>query len=177
MSPEERLLVQWAQLDPEAFADIYRQHFRPVFGYVYTSVQSDATLAEDLTADVFERALRAIGRLRPTDASLRAWLMRIARNRLIDHHRAVQCHRRIAKRLQLQFDLSAADQWLDADGRAPDLEDALDACSARQRQALLLFHGRDMSSAQVARAMGASEGAVRLLVSRGMQTIRQRLAA
>src|SRR5688500_1355368 len=79
------LAVRASKGDPAAFGALYDRHFTAVYRYVYYRVRDDAE-AEDLTSDVFMKALRAIRRYEPRQAFL-AWLYRIARNAVIDHVR------------------------------------------------------------------------------------------
>src|SRR5579862_2463946 len=69
-----------------SFVRVYEQHVWSVYGFLAYRVR-DRDLAEDLTQATFERALRAWSRFDPRRASERTWLLAIARNLLIDHHR------------------------------------------------------------------------------------------
>src|SRR6266581_5119604 len=79
------LAVRAAKGDPAAFGVLYDRHVSAVYRYVYYRVRDDAE-AEDLTSDVFMRALKAMPRYEPRQAFL-AWLYRIARNAVIDRAR------------------------------------------------------------------------------------------
>src|SRR5437016_11643108 len=68
------------------FARVYDEHVWRVFGFLAYRVR-DRGVAEDLTQATFERALRAWGRFDPRRGSETTWLLAIARNLLIDHHR------------------------------------------------------------------------------------------
>ena len=70
----------------ETFAELYEQYLPRVFRYISYRV-SDVYLAEDLTSDVFEKALKGFNQYRSDKASLSTWLLSIARHRVIDHHR------------------------------------------------------------------------------------------
>src|ERR1700704_6022494 len=80
---EERRLVEAAQRDPARFADIYERFFELVYSYVVRRVRSRPE-AEDLTAEVFHRALRSLPRFKWTGAPFAAWLFRIASNMIAD---------------------------------------------------------------------------------------------
>ena len=68
------------------FGDVYKEHVWQVYGYLAYRVSSRAE-AEDLTQATFERALRAWNRYDARRASVRTWLLTIARNLLIDQRR------------------------------------------------------------------------------------------
>ena len=68
--------------DAEAFGALYDRYVDAVYRYVYYRVRNEAE-AEDVTSEVFFKALRAMPRYRPRQPFL-AWLYRIARNAVID---------------------------------------------------------------------------------------------
>jgi RNA polymerase sigma factor (sigma-70 family) len=81
---DERLLVERAQSDREAFATLYDRYLVPIYRFCYLRLDGKEA-AEDATSLVFTRALAAIGSCDPN--RFRAWLFAIARNVVVDHHR------------------------------------------------------------------------------------------
>src|ERR671934_1117123 len=79
------LAVRASKGEAAAFGLLYDRHVDAIYRYVYYRVRDDAE-AEDLTSDVFMRALKAMPRYEPRQAFL-AWLYRIARNAVIDRAR------------------------------------------------------------------------------------------
>src|SRR6059036_2390438 len=75
------LAVRASKGEAAAFGLLYDRHVEAIYRYVYYRVRDDAE-AEDLTSDVFMRALKAMPRYEPRQAFL-AWLYRIARNAVI----------------------------------------------------------------------------------------------
>src|SRR5512132_885923 len=82
---DRALAVRASGGDVTAFGLLYDRHVETIYRYVYYRVRDDAE-AEDITSDVFMRALRAMPRYEPRQAFL-AWLYRIARNAVIDRAR------------------------------------------------------------------------------------------
>ena len=80
-----RLVQQAAQGDPQAFADLFEEHFQAVYNYAVT-LAYDQDWAEDLTQDAFIRAHASLKRLGPP-YNFRAWVFRIVHNRFIDENR------------------------------------------------------------------------------------------
>src|ERR1700741_4050582 len=80
---EERRLIEAAQSDPVRFGDLYECSFSVVYAYVSRRV-ADRAAAEDLTAEVFSRALTNLPRFKWTGAPFAAWLFRIASNLIAD---------------------------------------------------------------------------------------------
>jgi RNA polymerase sigma-70 factor, ECF subfamily len=167
--------------DPDAWSQIYRRFAGPVYGFFVHQVH-DPQVAEDLTAGVFVEAIQAAARFSGTLAALRSWIFRIARNDLIDYWRH-------ARRVQSE----ALDDVDDADlARAVPVDDPADTAissvdrsqllasvyrlSPEQRQVVLLRLSGDLSSSEIARVMGKSEGAIKALQYRALAVLRKALA-
>src|SRR5205809_741495 len=85
---DERRLIEAAQRDRAHFADIYEKYFELVYAYVVRRVR-ERTAAEDLTAEVFRKALENLPRYKWTGAPFAAWLFRIASNLIADRAKRV----------------------------------------------------------------------------------------
>jgi len=85
-SADERLLVQAAQGDPAKFAALYELHFERVYAFVAGRVRDRAT-AEDVTSEVFHKALTNLARYEWRGVPFAAWLLRIAANAIVDQSR------------------------------------------------------------------------------------------
>src|SRR3954466_2302611 len=80
---DERRLVEAAQQDRMRFADVYERYFELVYAYVARRTRNRAA-TEDLTSEVFRKALANIDRFKWTGAPFGAWLLRIAANLIAD---------------------------------------------------------------------------------------------
>ena len=122
--------------------------------------------ADDLVQDTLERAVRKFHLWRPGD--LRAWLFSIMHNVFINQLKA----RRIAPEVEIDDTLAAP---VPSVTRADvmDLERALAALSAEQREVVLLVALEDMSYAEVSRALGIPMGTVMSRLSRGRERLRR----
>src|SRR5713226_10148272 len=85
---EERRLIEAAQSDPARFADVYENYFELVYAYVARRVRNRDE-AEDLTAEVFRKALASLPRFKWRGAPFAAWLLRIASNMIADRSKRV----------------------------------------------------------------------------------------
>jgi RNA polymerase sigma-70 factor, ECF subfamily len=101
-----------------------------------------------------------------------AWVRRVAVNRLSNHRRSL---RRGAAALTRLVALTAPDAG-DA-GPSPDLRQALATLSDRQRTAVALFYVENLSIAEIAEAMGLSQGSVNTHLHRARATLRRTLEA
>src|SRR5205807_3024623 len=80
---DERRLIEAAQQDRACFGAVYERYFELVYGYVARRV-NDRGAAEDLTSEVFRKALANLTRFKWTGAPFGAWLIRIASNLIAD---------------------------------------------------------------------------------------------
>jgi RNA polymerase sigma-70 factor (ECF subfamily) len=170
----EDRLVERAKTDADAFGELYDHYFGQIYRFVYSRLH-DQEAAEDVTSEVFFKALRAIGRYRPSGHPFSAWLYQISVNAINDHYRS----RRPAQSLDTAMAVAdgqrpVVDRVVDT-SEAARVWSAIDDLPPQQRIALTLKLGEDMKLAQIGEIMGKSEGAVKLLIHRGMIGARQRL--
>src|SRR5205814_1795158 len=100
---EERDLVERAQRDSRQFGALYDRHFQQIYRFVYSRVR-EQTAAEDVTSEVFMKALKAMPRYQDTGRPFAAWLYQIAVNAIADRYRSL----RTAQPLDDFHDLSVA---------------------------------------------------------------------
>src|SRR5438067_9838247 len=86
---DEVQLVERAKRDPAAFGELYDRHFNQIYRFVYSRVGEQAA-AEDVTSEVFMKALRGIGRYQDTGRPFQAWLYQIAVNAIADKYRSAR---------------------------------------------------------------------------------------
>ncbi|MGH2850125.1 MAG: RNA polymerase sigma factor [Solirubrobacteraceae bacterium] len=126
-----------------------------------------APAAEDCFQETFLAALRAYPRLRP-DSAPKAWLLRIAHNKAIDHLR--RARREVLGGVDEQLaDRPSRDQTA-ADGT---IWSAVAALPPRQRAAVALRYIGDLSHREIADAIGCSEEASRRSLHEGLETLRR----
>ena len=176
---EDAALAQRARDgDPQAFAALYDRYFELVYRYVYYRVR-EVEEAEDVTSEVFFRALRAMPRYEPRQPFL-AWLYRIARNAVIDRARAAR------PRVSFEDALAhpdAGDHVVDPDARilATDrrarLKTALGTLTAEQQEVVILRFVEGLSAEEVGKIMGKRAGTVRGLQFRALQALKKTITA
>lgn len=153
---DDRLARDAATGDTAAFALLYERHHQPLYRYC-RSIVANPDDAADALQSTMTRALASIGERNP-GAPVRAWLFRIAHNESI----SVIRRRRSSEPLDGQT-LVAPDVAADAEGRRrlADLVQDLQGLSERQRGALLMREISGLGHAEIAAALGATEGAVK----------------
>src|SRR5262249_11393197 len=94
---QERLLIEAAQKDPRHFGELYEEHFERIYAFVARRV-GDRDEAQDVTSEVFHRALSSISQFEWRGVPFAAWLFRIASNAIADRHHRVTREREFAAR-------------------------------------------------------------------------------
>jgi RNA polymerase sigma-70 factor, ECF subfamily len=171
------LVARAQQGDRSALEELYLIHFDRIYSYLHMSVGNRHD-AEDLTTQTFLKMLEAIGRFRWQSAPFSAWLFRIAHNLAIDHFRArkrVQSEDEVPEP-EGQEESSAEQQAFDSMGRAGMLE-LIERLSAEQRQVLTLKFLFGFVNAEVAGILGKSEGAVKSLQHRALESLQKQLVS
>ena len=172
-------LIRTAREDPEAFAELYRRHARAVDRYLRARIPPGH--ASELTAETFAQAALSIRRFRDErDGSALPWLYGIARNLVRTFHERDRAEQRARTRLGMpldsyELDVEDAGARIDAKRLAPQLDEALDALPLAQRQAVEFRVLDDFSYAQVGLALGCSEVAARIRVTRALSSLSRRL--
>jgi len=169
-------LVAQARTDRAAFGQIYDLYVRRVYAFCALGGRSREE-AEDLTAQTFERALRAIGRYEERGAPFSAWLLRIAAHVVADRARRAEPLDDAAP-LNDDDDGAAADvgpDWVEEWELATWLRGRLAALPADQRRVVWLRYYEDRSFGDVAARMGRSENAVKQLLRRALAAVRMRV--
>jgi len=163
---DERLLVEAAQADPARFVDLYDRYVDRVYAFVSRRTANRAD-AEDVTSQVFEQALRAIGQFQWRGVPVAAWLFRIAANALADHWR-----RRGPEASDALPDVPDAREVEDIERRLA-LYRHVDRLPGLQRQVVRMRFVEEKSIREVAAALNRSEGAVKQLQLRALENLRK----
>jgi RNA polymerase sigma-70 factor (ECF subfamily) len=170
---EEQQIVEEAQRDPARFADLYDRHFDRVYAFVARRVR-DRHVAEDLTSEVFHHALADLPRFEWRGAPFGAWLMRIAANAIADHWKSQAQAKQKSEELAHEPADIPADEMEAADERA-HLFRHVRRLPAEQRLVIVGRFVKEKSIREIAQELGKSEGAVKQLQLRSLETLRQRM--
>ena len=174
--PNEPALVARATAEPATFAAIYDHYFSRVYNYVRYRVQ-DAETADDITAQVFERALASLSGYRPQRAPFAAWLFAIARNAVNDHLRA-QKRRRWLSPAVLRDRAGAEPQPEDVvihHETRDELLAAVARLSDRERDLIALKFAAGLTNRRIAKLTGLSESNVGVILYRAVCRLRAAL--
>jgi RNA polymerase sigma-70 factor, ECF subfamily len=163
---DERLRIEAAQRDPSLFAALYEDNFYRVYAYVARRIPGRPQ-AEDLTADVFREALAGIRKYEWRGVPFIAWLLRIAARRIADH-----------------WERSGREAGNPASNDPPAPEEIersamlfqlVDRLPEAQFRVIHMRFVEQKSIREIAAELGRSEGAVKQLQFRAIETLRAQM--
>jgi RNA polymerase sigma-70 factor (ECF subfamily) len=167
--------VEAAQSDPAKFDALYERHFERVYAFVASRMR-DRTTAEDVTSEVFHKALASLPRYEWRGVPFAAWLLRIAANSIIDHAK------RAAREFPAPDDPPEPSVPLDlqrSEMRAIEYRAQLFRLVGRlpevQKQVVLERFVEQRSIREIAQRLGKTEGAVKQLQLRAVQNLRAQM--
>jgi RNA polymerase sigma-70 factor (ECF subfamily) len=159
---EQSLVLQAQKCNQEAFAKLYEQNFDKIYRYISLKVGSN-TEAEDMTQQVFIKALQSISSYKWKDVPFSAWLFRIAHNQVIDYYRKQS--RQATTPLYEYMVVSDHNPEKTTEDKS-EIERLLLASkklTAAQQEVIALRFAGDLPIAEVARIMGKTQGAIKAL--------------
>ncbi len=171
--PDEQSLVERAKKhDREAFARLYEENFNKIFRYIALKTGNQME-AEDLTQQVFMKAMKSLPSYKWQNVPFSAWLYKIAHNQVVDNVRK-KSRQPVT---ELNEEITAAE---DNPYKATELKVELEQLSVAikkltplQQEVLALRFSSELPVAQVASIMGKKEGAVKALQHSAIQSLRK----
>ena len=163
-------MVEAAQKDPAKFGDLYEIHFERIYAFIARRVR-DRDIAEDLTSEVFHKALANLRSYEWRGAPFAAWLFRMAANAVVDQFK------RAAREV-------AGPEDRPDPGSKPDMQAIeyrallfrlVNELPDNQRRVISQRFVEQMSIREIARQLGRTEGAVKQLQFRALQSLRAQI--
>lgn len=183
LEPDAQLMLRVKDGDSCSFEILLTKYRRPVVNYLHRMVQNQA-IAEELAQEVFLRVYRARTSYEPT-AKFTTWLFRITTHLALNSLRD-----RKGEKRQQSLDATADDQaplevadvrrnreqQLVEDERLVSVRDAIAGLPEKQRAAVLMHKYQELDYFQIAGVLGCSVSAVKSLLFRAYETLRERLS-
>ena len=167
---DDRLLVEAAKKDPSRFAELYELNFTRVYAFIARRV-GDRDVAQDLTSDVFHKALASIQSFEWRGVPFAGWLLRIAANMIVD--RSKRSGREVSGQDDLPDPVSQPKlEEIDQHARLFRLVEQL---PPDQRRVIGMRFAEEKSIREIAHELGRSEGAVKQLQFRALQNLRDQM--
>jgi RNA polymerase sigma-70 factor, ECF subfamily len=160
------------QLDGE-FSELYRAHLRDVYSYAYYRIGNHHD-AEDLTEQTFLQAYRHFDRAQRESRGrpLRPWLIRIAHNLAANHYR--DRSRRPSSSIEDTAEPAAShttEELVEGRDELSRVLDGVEQLPDDRREALIMRFALGMDNREIARALGRSEGAAKVLIHRAIKQL------
>lgn len=184
-SAQDQFLAEKAQKDPEAFGTIFDAYYPTILHYI-TRRTADVELAEDITAEVFIKALRGIQKYTWRGTPLVAWLYKIATNELRMYYRKKR-YTSSLEALQEQHgfemvderdfveDLINAQALLDRHQTFLNAQQHIAGLPIKYQEVLVLRFAENKKIPEIAQILNKKEGTIKSLLSRGLQLLRKNL--
>ena len=163
---DERTLIEAAQADPARFVDLYERYFHRVYAYAIRRTASRAE-AEDITSEVFERALVNLPKFEWRGVPLVAWLFRIAANAMADRRQQIE-----RNSTDPPPDVPDSRESEEIERRAM-LFQLVERLPEVQRQVIEMRFVDQKTIREIASALDRSEGAVKQLQLRALENLRK----
>lgn len=172
------LMLRLKRGDDSAFDDIVRRHQKNILNLVYRYL-GDATHAEDVAQEVFLKVYRARTNYEPK-AKFTTWLYRVTVNHCLNEIRSRKSH---PARMDLIDDMIEESAGQEADERLRRQETqqavkaAIDSLPEHQRMAVILARYEELSYEEIAETMGITLEAVKSVLHRAKETLKEKLRA
>jgi RNA polymerase sigma-70 factor (ECF subfamily) len=161
---------------PPDFDEWFREHRPTVYRYVRFRLATREA-AEDVTSEVFMKALRALDRYDPNRASPRTWLLRIARNAVTDHLRSLRrrssLHVSLDRVPDLVADVPTQEERVLREERIEMILNANRSLRPADQEILSLRYGAGLNNQEIADALNISGNAVAVRVHRALARLKE----
>lgn len=176
--PSREAAAQPADLPPD-FEAWFRDHRESVYRYVRFRLPT-REVAEDVTSEVFLKALRALGRYDPRRSAPRTWLLRIARNAVTDYLRALRrrgsLHISLDRVPDLVSQAPSQEERLLREEQLRRLFNAAATLRSADQEILSLRYGAGLGNAEIAETLKITSNAVAVRIHRALGRLRAAVA-
>ncbi len=179
----EETLVEQAKSDMQAFGILFDAYYGKIFSYALRRV-ADVPLAQDITSEVFLKALRGIARFKWQNLHFSAWLYRIAGNEIADFYRSARRQRCLSA--ELSYSMGDADEGaeaelvrLEAELREQQallkMQRAVSALPANYQEVIALRFFEKKQLKEIGEILDKQEESVKTLLYRGIAKLREQM--
>lgn len=172
---EQAIISACQQGELEQFGLLYDFYFKKIYSFVFYRVKEKET-AEDLTSQVFFKALNAISKFKSEKGSFSSWIYRIARNAVIDHYRTKKSESNLSDAINMTEDYSQIER-LAIKEQIVKAEEYLKKLKPEQRDIITMRLWDELSYKEIAEVTGKSEASCKMLFMRTIGKMRQEILA
>lgn len=172
---EINLIRQAKDGDHGSFGKLYDHYISPIYRFVMVKVNHKPD-AEDLTHEVFLSAWQNLKNYKFQGFPFSSWLYQIARNKVIDHYRTKKNHSNIDEVDENLFEVvGTLEGGLDRSLALEEVKEAIASLSPDQQDVIVMKFIEDLSNEEIAKSLGKSDGAIRLLQHRAVNNLKVKL--
>ncbi len=176
MRDEESLIRRAQQRDQVALTQLYEENFDKIYRYCAIKI-GDRAEAEDMTQQVFLNAIRSLPSYKFKGLPFSSWLYRIAHNQVVDYLRKKTRYATVPIDETVPARKDDPSEVAELKLEIEELAAATQKLTAAQREVISLRFAGELSIAEVAKAMGKSEGAIKALQHSAIVALRKVLMA
>lgn len=170
---EKILLTRLKKKDPDAFSEIYDLYVSKIYRFIYFKVSS-VEEAEDLTSEVFLKTWQYINEGKGEIKHIGALLYRIARNIVIDYYRERAQKEKMNDELTDDLEIASDElRKLNVNLEMENIEKNLRKLKDEYREVIMLRFIEELSISEIAQVLEKSKGAVRVLIFRALETLKE----
>ena len=178
LTPEQdkvvRLVEKAIRGDFAAFGELYGVYLDRIYRYVFYQVKDKMT-AEDVTEEVFLKAWKAIKSCRGKERTFSSWLYRIAHNNVIDIFRSQR--KKWTVDMETVAELNQPSVEIEKELDHQEILNSLTDLPPNQRQVIILKFIEGLDNFEIERIIGKSQGAIRVLQTRALAKLREKLSS
>ncbi|MBA7505641.1 ECF RNA polymerase sigma factor SigW [subsurface metagenome] len=174
-------MVERAKNDTEAFGELYEQYYSKIFGHVLRRTAS-IEIAQDVTSEVFFKALKNLGQFRWRGAPFASWLYRIATHEIANYFRKNKhrqsCLEEVSNLISIS-NPSAEAELLEAEAELKRHEEFLalheniSKLSVKYQEVITLRFFESKQVKEIGEILGKREGTIKSLLHRGLEKLRK----
>lgn len=156
--------------DRASFGLLYDRYVKELYTFIYYKTHHKET-AEDITSQVFMKALGNVGTFSEAKGNVRGWLYKIARNTIIDHYRAAKPAQDIEDAWDLAEENTVEDD-IDMRQKIENIKKYLKELSGDQRDIIIMRLWQELSYQEIAGMLGKSEASCKMSYARGIKKLK-----
>ena len=178
---QEKELVERAKGDTDAFGGLYDLYYSEIFGYVLRRTAS-IEIAQDVTSEVFFKALKNLGQFRWRDVPFSSWLYRITTHEITNYFRKNKYGQFSLEEVSDSISVSSpsaetelieAEEELKRHEEFLALHENISRLSVKYQEVITLRFFEDKQVKQIGEILGKREGTVKSLLHRGLEKLRK----
>jgi RNA polymerase sigma-70 factor (ECF subfamily) len=157
----------------EEFGQLYEIYLPKIYQYTRYRV-ADKEAAEDLTSDIFNKALDGFKRFDPGKASFPTWIFSIARNTIIDYYRKHAKETKVRRDTKPENSLGSdsPEEKLSRSEEIARLRECISKLNENEQELISLKFSGGITNREIARVTGLSESNVGTILCRAIRKLR-----